>query len=420
MLKLAVSASEILAASPYLTDRRLFKEAQPACARLLYIDFSAIHFISGASHLHVLAKLVKDGVKVFHVPNLHAKVVMMDGRHFSIGSQNLTLKGRRTNVEASFVSGSDTPVEDVRRFFDRIQKLAIPVSPQDVLEMTQWVKPLLPKFKELLHRSEQVDEQVQQAREERRLAELRRLQEAEKRKRQALLKIRKFVNRSKPTPANHLIASVRELYHHHYVDIWSAGGSTDSLVPVHSNQDFEILLKAIGIWPQKLSRYLIINAESGQLGLVRFAKTRWTFFGGRLKSHEKLQSGFLSWEVDIDFTVDLTHTPPRNGVARLKCVEFPLQILSVGFFFSVEGLEVEDVTVQQRFFRRLEIEPSQMKKVLTQYLFKKLTTPFKFSANLYGQQARTFFGAIHPSRLLIQVHRLGSTAIFSARKTLLY
>ena len=414
MLKKAATASEIWAASPYVTDHRLFNSIDQASARL-YMDFTALHFISGASSLPVLMKLLSAGVKVFHVPNIHAKVVMINGQYFSIGSQNLTLRGQRTNVEASFIAGSDTPAHEIRFFFDNIHKYAIPVSKQDVQEMTRMVKPLLPIFKDLRQLSEQVDKDVQQAREERDLAERRRVEEERERIRAALSKIRRFLSRSKLTPSNHLLATVRELHRPVY-DLGMSDGSTDSLVPVHSNRDFEGLLTAIDVWPQRLSRYLIIHADSGKLGLVRFAKTRWTFFGERLISSEKLIVGDRFWKVELEFAVDLTHIPPRNGLARLKSLEFPSQELSIGFLFSVEGIEVEEVAIPSRFLWRSEIDLELTREALSEFLLQVLTTPFKFAENLYGQQAHTFFGASHPTFYHIQAHRIGKTAIFSARQ----
>src|SRR4051794_4818619 len=119
MLRCAAKANEVLAASPYVTDARLFNGCGAKVARL-YTDFSTLNFIAGASSLRVLKKLLNDGVAIYHVAFLHAKTVLIDGEHFSLGSQNLTVRGRRKNVGANFVAGSDTPSKEVQKFFDRL------------------------------------------------------------------------------------------------------------------------------------------------------------------------------------------------------------------------------------------------------------------------------------------------------------
>lgn len=143
------SASTIYAASPYVTCQRLFRDYPDGADARVYLDFSAIHFISGASSLKVLKKLCDSGVKLYSVPHLHAKVVLIDQKHFSVGSQNLTVRGRRTNLEASFIAGSTTPPQEVMDFFTKLHTQATPIDAADLDQMQTLVAPWIRKFRGL-------------------------------------------------------------------------------------------------------------------------------------------------------------------------------------------------------------------------------------------------------------------------------
>lgn len=434
MLEHAAEAREILAASPYITDRRLFKRCDTECARL-YTNFSALNFIVGASSLQALKKLLSSGVTIYHVGFLHAKVVMVDGEHFSIGSQNLTVRGRRKNVEASFVAGSDTPSQEVQSFFKRIDENAQLISMQDILEMEKLIVPWIRKFKEIERASIGIDHQVELARlarEEEERAKRAALELAQRKAvnlvsaersemmKRALSLSKVFFDQTKPTATNHLIASVRKLIN---TGLWRDETTTNSLVPIYRKRNFEELLTAVGISPKSFSRYLVINIEDGKLGLVRFAKTQWTFFGAGVVSTEQLSVGGSTWRVEVEFDWTPAGTLLRNGVAHLRsCYDGGPRVASAGFAFSVTGIELSDLAIFTQsqlgawsfLLKNRKIDVAKTKTALKSYLLKHLTEPFKFKRNLYGKQAFDFFG--QHTVYQIQAHRIGQTAVFSARR----
>jgi hypothetical protein len=59
----------------------------------LYTVFTAEDFACGASSLRCLQRLIEGGVKVYHLPDLHAKMLLVPGQVVTIGSQNLTNGG---------------------------------------------------------------------------------------------------------------------------------------------------------------------------------------------------------------------------------------------------------------------------------------------------------------------------------------
>jgi hypothetical protein len=441
MLEHAAKANELLAASPYITDGRLFKGHDTGFARL-YMDFGAINFVTGASSLRVLKKLHSSGVAVYHVSFLHAKIVMVDKEHFSIGCQNLTVRSRRKNVEASFVAGSDTPTKEVQKFFKLIHDIARPIQMADLLEMERLIAPCKRKFKEIAQISLDIDRQVELARiareeEERakraalelakREAEELALRKANRvsagrseMMKRALSLSRSFLDQTKLTATNHLNASVRKLIN---TGPWRDVTSTNSLVPLYCNRNFEQLLAAVGIAPKQFSRYLVINMDDGKLGLVRFAKTQWTFFGSGVRPTDRLFVGDVTWKVEIEFDWTPAGVLLRNGIAHLRgCYDDCPRVASIGFAFSITGIELSDLSIATHaqlgnwgfILEVCKIDVTETKNVLKTYLLRHLTVPFKFKHNLYGRQAFDFFG--HYSVYQIQAHRLGQTAIFSARR----
>jgi hypothetical protein len=430
MLVNAAKASEVLAASPYITDGRLFKRCNAESARL-YTDFRALNFVTGASSLRVLKKLHSIGVAIYHVGFLHAKVVLVNDEHFSIGSQNLTVRSRRKNVEASFVSGSNTPKQEVRGFFKRIDKIARLISMEDLLEMEKLIVPWIRKFKEIEKNSQGIDLGVELARigreEEERakraaleLAKRETAQPAQRSEmmKRALSSSKSFFAQTRLTASNHLIASVRKLTNTGPLrDVTS----TKSLVPVYRNQNFEQILAAVGISPKPFSRYLILNTDDGKLGFVRFAKTQWTFFGAGVSPTDRLSVGGFTWKVEIDFDWTPEGVLLHNGIAHLRgCYDNCPRLASVGFAFSITGIELSDLTISPQsqlgswgfIFEQQKMDVTETKIALKTYLLSHLTVPFKFKHNLYGKQASDFFG--HFSTYHIQAHRFGQTAIFSA------
>jgi hypothetical protein len=59
----------------------------------LYTVFSAENFAGGGSSLRCLGRIVEGGVKAYHVPGLHAKMLLIPRRAVTVGSQNLTKRG---------------------------------------------------------------------------------------------------------------------------------------------------------------------------------------------------------------------------------------------------------------------------------------------------------------------------------------
>lgn len=134
--------------SPYITsgtaESVLAAIAGEPCE--IYTLFSAELFVSKASSLKTIKKLASYGHQIFHLPNLHAKIIFVPGAFASIGSQNLTLNGTR-NKEASVL------IRDKTRLL-RIEKEIIPwltervkITPEMIADMEMLLQDITPVFR---------------------------------------------------------------------------------------------------------------------------------------------------------------------------------------------------------------------------------------------------------------------------------
>jgi hypothetical protein len=457
MIESASTAEEIQASSPYVTDARLFKKCDPEVARL-YTDFSALLFITGASSIRILKTLATRGIRIFHVDSLHAKVVMIAGEQFSVGSQNLTVRGRRKNIEASFISGCDTSTSEIRRFFEEIHCKARPISLQEINEMDKLVAPLARKFKEIEKAAKGIDlfldakrklrekikrrmkaalekkkREEQEARkraeeEARKTAEERSKKERSERMRRALADFEKFFRKGDEVKSSRLTARVKVLTNHPRDFMFGRTTSTQSLVPLDRSQNFEQLLKSIGVTPMRYYRYLIVDRTSGKLGFVRFAKGQWTFFASGVRPHQKIMIGGFPWSAEIKFDWRSGGNQSNNGDVHLYVSPLGsdkrIRVASAGFTFSIGGVQLDELVMAPdetlRQFRHLpkvrDFDSVVASRPLQEFLMQHLTKPFKFSSNSIGEQANNFFGGAQGSHYRIQAHRLGNHAIFSAQQ----
>lgn len=457
MIERGTTAHEILVSSPYVTDARLFKKCESEVA-VLYTDFSALLFITGASSIYLLKKLATRGIRIFHVESLHAKVVMINGEHFSLGSQNLTVRGRRKNIEASFVSGDGTQTKEIREFFDEIQGKARQVSIQEINEMEKLVKPFARKFKELekeargidlfldakrklrekikrrmkaaLEKKKREEREARMRAEEaaRKAAEQSAKNERSERMKRAMADFEKFFRKGDEVKSSRLNAKVKVLTNHPKDFMFGRTTKTQSLVPVDRSQNFEQLLKSISVTPLRYYRYLIVDRTSGKLGFVRFAKGQWTFFASGVRPNEKVKIVGIPWEAEISFDWRHGGNQSKNGDVHLYVTplgsDARIRFASAGFTFSVSGVQLEkleiapDETLKRvKYMPKVrDFDPQTALEPMQDFLMRHLTKPFKFSTNSIGKQAGDFFGGTESSTYTIQAHRLGNHAVFSAEQ----
>lgn len=116
LAKEAKSDQEIFIFSPYITGNLIPEIVKFAPNNPLFIItcLSADAYLGGALDTNILTSLLEQGAKIFHLPRLHAKLMLI-GSNFSVGSQNFT-EGGKANIEASLISSLSTKYMWILRF----------------------------------------------------------------------------------------------------------------------------------------------------------------------------------------------------------------------------------------------------------------------------------------------------------------
>ena len=177
-----VDNGKVIILSPYLTSETAeailrgskFAECE------IYTIFSVQNFVSGASSLKTLKCLYERGCKLYHLPRLHAKIVMSPGRFATIGSQNLTRNGVK-NKEASVIIFDKEEVKKIEQLIERWIFERKSITSEMLEELDQHIKTLRKKFslinRELKKEINDLEIDLWKNEEERRLEELARLEE---------------------------------------------------------------------------------------------------------------------------------------------------------------------------------------------------------------------------------------------------
>jgi hypothetical protein len=84
----------------------------------LICDASPARIETGATTHKLLASLAKRGVRLFHLPRLHAKVVRLPG-HVVVGSANMTANAQ-AQIEAALLTDEPEAMQQVDRLLDRL------------------------------------------------------------------------------------------------------------------------------------------------------------------------------------------------------------------------------------------------------------------------------------------------------------
>lgn len=142
--------SRVLVFSPYLTSTSVLR--QVAAPLALYTEFSLELFASGASTFRVLKEVFAwPNAEVFWLPNLHAKIIVVDDGMLTVGSQNMTARGER-NLEATTIVHCPEQVkvadETLRKWMQQAEVIS-----QDMLDEMEALLPAARKqyllFKQL-------------------------------------------------------------------------------------------------------------------------------------------------------------------------------------------------------------------------------------------------------------------------------
>jgi len=193
------SKSHILVFSPYLTSptaHSILALVPPARCEV-HTVCSIENFSSGASSVRTFRRLLASGFRLFHIDNLHAKLVIVSGVCATVGSQNMTVSGMK-NLEASVAIWATEDVQELERSVQAWLEHRRPIDLNEIADIEERVEPLKRKQRFLQRDIAMADGAMQAAREERKRVdeEVKRREEVE-RKRHEEEKKRRAIERQR-------------------------------------------------------------------------------------------------------------------------------------------------------------------------------------------------------------------------------
>jgi hypothetical protein len=329
-------------------------------------DFEAQILLPNPAQLKTIKKLLQKGIPVKCLPNLHAKILLIDDRFVFLGSQNFTGRGRK-NKEAS--TGPLSSLEGTA-FLEEILKWrsqAQPVSESLINDLIAILKPHGERFRKM---TTEIDRNFEKALEESEEERRKSLEEEKRRTLQA--NIEKLASQSQlqfehgpvdmslkwiPRAGFELDDMVG------YLTLVVDDGKRDNLLKWRiKGGDGSFRLSSLN----RLNMYPLILADTLRMGICRLAKTRISFVMGYPWSPD-IQIGERKFSVSVSFPetdttnrniiIEVCHPPYRddifqctldllfagNSISLVNKTYSPPDAASKGYFQSCVKILEEDL-----------------------------------------------------------------------------
>ncbi|MGF6399371.1 hypothetical protein ABH905_003037 [Pseudomonas frederiksbergensis] len=400
--------------SPYLTGNLAKQILGPTLKGMVFTQFDAELFASRASDLDVIKGLMDEGHQLFHVPDLHAKVVIEQGVFATIGSQNITAKGTR-NKELSVLVQGEKHLREVHRKVESWLMNATPIT----LEMISGMADLLPPLKSAYDgfkascndAQSKVDKAAEEAIQRAKHAEeeaIRQSKQVEEEKIRQVQAVKRHAKALLNAEIKAAIASVplSEDWHCGAIKYRQSSIKTSLFISSGSLLNWKVNEKMIQLVP--LSRYLCV-LDTGRVGWARVAGTRISMIGREIIFHGRVISEQPGWIFQIHATEnDHGEWPPGANlfisVSRIfggRLFWLPVRFnLSTYIFFSpivsCEGDLVEEESVCKAAIAWIKRNKASFER----QVIKAILEPFKYDDKLKGIDATSFFGPLNSHHVL--------------------
>lgn len=410
--------------SPYITaptSETVTRDSNSSTCEI-YTLFSAETFASGSSSLQAVKKLFQRGFTLYHMPELHAKVVLTSEGFASVGSQNLTGRGTRS-LEASSVLHDKEQVLELRKLVESWLPARELITLEMILDMEALLKPVLKLFTTAQKAATEVDlliaekEKVRREEQQQLAEKLRREAEEFISRQEAarLLKLQKTISES--TQAQYpLYCRLKTVE----TGSWENPSFTSSLMV--SSKDDNLCNWTIDRRIYKLDgykRYICLIEESGKFGWARVTKTRLTFFHRSVSKPDVLFLG--ATKCRVQFHAKWSEANERSTYNLIIEVS-PLSSygnVQVSAWLSLNAIEILDVSIKTAsdVSSSLETwihenEEEFKRKILTLSL-----SPFKYEKKLAGVEANTFLrGHSYVYYYKVKLHLIGGSELLVIHK----
>lgn len=404
-----LAESRVIVLRLYITSstaETVLSSVKPSICEI-YTVFSLENFANRSSSLRTIAKLHSSRFRLFHLPQLHAKVVIVSGAFASVGSQNLTAQGTR-NREATVTLIDKRSVEKAEEMVSRWLDNRIPISAEMIEEMKKALPPFFRRFKALQVEMSEVDHDIAD-RERTRIEDIRReqlLKEEEERK-------RLLIERTKLAQRPARLKSIRIGIAHSPVASETIYGHVvgSIFVPERQAHFTEWIIGSHQTELTRLYRYLCILPKSGKIGWVKLLKTRLSKVSSSVKrtgTSDKIECG--PFHFTAYFKADWSESPEKSNLEIQ--LERSGSAGTLKTWFSVDALEIVEwdfsgMNVVHRRF--LEKWFPDNKQILERRLLRLALDPFRYDKNLHGVDADRFF---EMGRYKITLHNSSSNQLF--------
>lgn len=385
--KEASKSEELVFFSPYITSSTaetvLLHDAGPDCT--IYTCFKAENFACRASSLKTLKNLIQSGCELFHIEDLHAKVMLSED-FISIGSQNLTNSGR-TNLEATFSSQDPSYIRHGQNAIEDWVNLAKEITLEMIEDMEDEVSPLIveyDKIKELFNTADNIVAEKETTRQKVEAKRIKEIRENNARLRQLAVNAGNIIQSSRS-----IHARVKLLQNQgKYGDVTF----TYSLVPWGGSFLFwDLGGKKIEL--KRQNRYLFMDIESGRVSWARINKGRITYFSDVVSTSDRVSIGrwlcklnFKSnWSnVNFGHNLTITITYLRTNIELVYKCHFDLNFLT-NIYLNIEKsknhIEADEIIAWN------EKHCEEFSDSIAHHIL----SPFLYNRKLLGKQADDFF-----------------------------
>jgi hypothetical protein len=401
--------------SPYVTGRGARNILLAAGSKQveLYTLFTLENFASDGSSLDCIEQLVKAGLTVYHLPGLHAKILLMPGRAVTIGSQNLTARGT-VNREANLLVSDSAMIQRVEEETAAWLTDRVPVTQPWIDDMRRQLRGVRNLFRKAKADAARLNEEVMQRERER----VERERQERERERQEAERQRRLSNLRAAVGSLRVASTVVSTRMQYTTPAWHSSAD-ESLFALSGRSLTRWYVDGRVVELQDCYRYLCIIEDTGKMGWARVASSRISFVEPSVEYGERLHYRTRSWHVIAeghwgDSTRSMCNLTLKlesswGEEARLDC------------WFSVSGLEVEKVVWRNP--PRHEVVPKHIAKsiadndeALRDKLTNYLVRPFKYKdGQKLGTRSDKFFGG-YGSRYRISLAKVSQHEVLIARQ----
>ncbi len=384
------SSEPILIFSPYLTSTvasTILASSHPA---EIHTRFEVELFASGSSSLSTLRNLIDAGHALFHVPDLHAKVVLDRQGFVSVGSQNLTHRGSRNREVTALFNGADA-ANAVAELVDPWLADRSSITDQMIDEMERLIGPTTQLFAAAKASAQALQDtldatvarwEAEQAAQELALREaIRRALEDQRLRAERLLHLRSRV------------ASLRQASVSIYARIerQQSGGYVYSLVAAINADLTRWIIDGKEHRLERARRYLCIDLVTGKLGWARVMTTRITYVQSGLAHNEIVRVAGLPCTLRLRASRQAELPAQGNLEVTISLNQQPLYLVNMwyapGTLKRVNAHPLTSGSLSERLQTWLEDAQEEFQSTI----LRAISTPFKYKNNLGGDQANSFF-----------------------------